>query len=133
MKKYLLLILLTPFAYSAVDQLYCEHNVQNFLNLKINTDPKDPLFKIEDSFGYNTQFNKSLDKENIVIKKLHVTAFDDEEQHIFLFNKRTKVLVVNFWKVRGRKGKEQYEMLKRNMLNDKYMGPTPTVYTCKYW
>ena len=134
MKKYLLLMLLTPLAHSGEYEkdFYCEMNSKTFLSLKVNLDSKDLSFKIEDSFAW-TNLNTIADKKNIVVNKHHMTAFDDEKKNIFLFNTTTKALVVENTSVKGKKGRELYEISKTKMLNNKHMGDYPYIYTCTMW
>ena len=94
MKKYLLLMLLTPLAYAEVQEFYCEEFEGEFLTLKIDTNSDNPIFKIEDAFGLSS-FNKDYAKEDIVIQKLVVKVSDDENLRLWMFNRVTNVLMTN--------------------------------------
>ena len=109
MKKYLLLMLLTPLAYAEVQEFYCEYSEYNFLTLKIDTNSDNPIFKIEDSFGYNL-VNKDYAKENIAIQKLVVKVGDDENKRLYMFNRVTNVLVMvdEIYKKNYKESKENF-------------------------
>ena len=108
-------MLLTPLAYAEVQEFYCAQNNFSFLTLKINTDSKNPLFLIEDSFG--SMDNKNYNQENIDVKKLRVTVFDDENRRLFLFNRVTGVLVHDYERD-DREGRKDYLKQKERMLNN---------------
>ena len=110
MKKYLLLMLLTPLAYAEVQEFYCEAYEQDFLTLKIDTNYDNPIFKIQDAFGTDS-FSKDYAKKDIVIQKLVVKVRDDINQKLYMFNKVTNVLST----IRPDKDKE-YEEYKEDLI-----------------
>jgi len=116
MKKYLLLMLLTPLAYAEVQEFYCEAYEQDFLTLKIDTNYDNPIFKIQDAFGTDS-FSKDYAKKDIVIQKLVVKVRDDINQKLYMFNKVTNVLST----IRPDKDKE-YEEYKEDLIWKNYMG-----------
>ena len=109
MKKYLLLMLLTPLAYAEVQEFYCEEFERRFLTLKIDTNSDNPIFKIEDSFGLKL-FNKDYAKEDIEIQNLVVKVGDDENQRLYMFNRVTNVLVMvdEIYKKNYKESKENF-------------------------
>ena len=118
MKKYLLLMLLTPLAYAEVQEFYCEEFERRFLTLKIDTNLDNPIFKIDDSFSI-MPLNKDYAKEDIVIQKLVVKVSDDESQRFWMFNRVTNVL-----SVAGEEKKKDYieskELLEMNHISKGY-------------
>ena len=117
MKKYLLLMLLTPLAYAEVQEFYCEEFERRFLTLKIDTNLDNPIFKIDDSFSI-MPLNKDYAKEDIVIQKLVVKVSDDESQRFWMFNRVTNVLSY------ASSGKKKFyieskELLKKNNIIQK--------------
>tara|TARA_B110000261_G_C12905019_1_gene286045 strand:- start:294 stop:656 length:363 start_codon:yes stop_codon:yes gene_type:complete len=110
-------MLLTPLAYAEVQEFYCEEFERRFLTLKIDTNSDNPIFKIEDSFGYNS-FNKDYVKEDIEIQNLVVKVSDDENLKLWMFNRVTNVLSY----ASGGKKKfyiENKELLKKNNIIQK--------------
>ena len=95
MKKILLLILITPFAYADIKPLYCQSDELYFLTLKIDQfDRNNPIFAIEDAMGYKP-INKNYDKKDINTNhRLVLKVFDDENFRLYTFNKVTNVLVI---------------------------------------
>ena len=128
MKKYLLLMLLTPLAYAEVQEFYCASGNTDFLTLKISTDPKNPLFLIEDAFSNIN--NKNYNQENIDVKKLRITVFDDEDRRLFLFNRVTGVLVSYYERDDDREGRKKYQRYKERMLNNNELGFRAFTYDC---
>tara|TARA_B100000767_G_C19291468_1_gene339625 strand:- start:53 stop:460 length:408 start_codon:yes stop_codon:yes gene_type:complete len=128
MKKYLLLMLLTPLAYAEVQEFYCASHNTDFLTLKISTDPKNPLFLIEDAFSNIN--NKNYNQENIDVKRLRVTVFDDEDRRLFLFNRVTGVLVTSYERDDDREGRGDYQRYKGRMLNNIDMPRYTWSYDC---
>ena len=118
MKKYLLLMLLTPLAYAEVQEFYCEEFERRFLTLKIDTNSDNPIFKIEDAFGLNS-FNKDYAKEDIVIQKLVVKVSDDENLGSWMFNRVTNVLFYSS-DVYKKNYRESKELLKKNYIKQGY-------------
>tara|TARA_B100000795_G_C22393953_1_gene284470 strand:- start:111 stop:491 length:381 start_codon:yes stop_codon:yes gene_type:complete len=114
MKKYLLLMLLTPLAYAEVQEFYCEEFERRFLTLKINTNLNNPIFTIENAFGLSS-FNKYYARKDIVIEKLVVKVSDDENQKLYMFNRATNVLSTVYV---GKKKDyiESTELLKRSYI-----------------
>ena len=112
--KYLFLMLLTPLALSEVQEFYCLNGADDFFTLKINTDSKNPLFTIENRFSYIN--NKNYNQENIDVKKLRVTVFDD-------------VVVTDSW-LDDREGRKDYERYKKRMLNNNQLGFRAAFYDC---
>tara|TARA_R110002074_G_C12263507_1_gene641467 strand:- start:164 stop:565 length:402 start_codon:yes stop_codon:yes gene_type:complete len=125
--KYLFLMLLTPLALSEVQEFYCLNGADDFFTLKINTDSKNPLFTIENRFSYIN--NKNYNQENIDVKKLRVTVFDDENRRLFLFNRVTGVVVTDSW-LDDREGRKDYERYKKRMLNNNQLGFRAAFYDC---
>jgi hypothetical protein len=73
--------------------------------------------------------NKSYNQENIDVKKLRVTVFDDENRRLFLFNRVTGVLVHDYERD-DREGRKDYLKQKERMLNNNGLGFRPANYTC---
>jgi hypothetical protein len=125
--KYLFLMLLTPLALSEVQEFYCLNDTDDFFTLKINTDSKNPLFTIENRFSWIN--NKNYNQENIDVKKLRVTVFDDDNRRLFLFNRVTGALVTGSWPD-DREGRKDYERYKKRMLNNNGLGFRAATYDC---
>ena len=118
-------MLLIPLVYAEAQEFYCEADMIRLLTLKINTDPKNPLFLIEN--GSNL-INKSYNHENIDIKKLRVTVFDDEDLRILLFNRVAGVLVTSR-RADNKFGKNDYQRDKEDMRKNRLFGSNPFNYT----
>lgn len=118
-------MLLIPLAYAEAQEFYCEADMIRLLTLKMNTDPKNPLFLIEN--GSNL-INKSYNHENIDIKKLRVTVFDDEDLRILLFNRVAGVLVTSR-RADNKFGKNDYQRDKEDMRKNRLFGSNPFNYT----
>ena len=126
MKKYLLLMLLTPLAYAEVQEFYCEADMLRFLTLKVDADVNNPIFRIEDVYGGVT-YNKDFDKDDINIQRLILKVTDDDDQRLYFFNRVTSNLRVSF----NSEKKGKYLKKKEEFLNKNYFTPvTSQSYTC---
>ena len=126
MKKYLLLMLLTPLAYAEVQEFYCEASVFNFLTLKVDADVNNPIFRIEDAYGRFND-NKDFDKDDINIQRLILKVSDDDNQNLYLFNRVTSTLLATYNSAK----KNKYLMWKEDFLNSDYHTPgNEKEYTC---
>ena len=99
MKKLLAILLLSPLIQSEIIEYYCEKEVYEYLTLKIDDDPNNKSFVIENSVSWKKVGNHNFIADVDNIKIMPITIFvlkensDEYLAEMYEFNRLTNVLI----------------------------------------
>ena len=99
MKKLLVILLLSPLIQSEIIEYYCEKEVYAYLTLKLDDDPNNKSFVIENSVSSRKVGNHNFIADVDNIKIMPITIFvlkensDEYLAEMWEFNRLTNVLI----------------------------------------
>ena len=128
MKKLLAILLLSPLIQSEIIEYYCEMEAYDYLTLKIDDDPNNKSFVIENSVSISKVGNKNFIADVDNIKIMPITIFvlkensDDYLAEMYEFNRLTNVLIYEPFVTKNRIEKKLLEEYKSFIKSDSNIG-----------